>query len=227
MIRIKIGMVRYADCVIDGHVVGRKYHSGNSHWHRLARIVLHAVSVSPIGKDLSHGRGKGAFSRLSFAVRVVHIGIYNRLAGSIASFVGHCVDVAHKDRTNTGILIQRFIDVDKVTLAIHPLQQRLTMLRNEGHSLIILAAFSNGGSLRHRETYIIVVCSRNNHFNTHIDLRLPPIGIEHQIVGRHRRTAEVEGLCFIRDLTRFYRIPAYKFSVCAKRCRSSRCDILV
>ena len=220
-------MIGHGNRAVSGHIVGRKLHVGGENRHILAGIIPVPGRVRPIGELIVLRSSECAAHRLSLAVGMILVCIHRRRAAAVALQVGYGIGIADEHRMNAHILIHRLVDVDQLSVFTDPFQERLAIFFDVGKRGLILRTIGDRRAQRNLECFRKLLRSGNRDLNADVDLRLFPVRVEHQILGRHDLTGEAVRYRRFRDLLRFYFIPAHKLSVCAEAGRTCRNASLV
>ena len=167
-------------------------------------------AVGPADEHLARGGGAaGEAHGLGLGVQLVALAVNRGSAGAVAQRVGHAEGIALAEDGNDGCIVQRLVDIDRLTGLVDPLINDLAGLACRVHNILISLAGRNRGAVGNSEAVDIafLILHLEGHVDINVDLGRCPVGVQHQIVGRHGLAGEVIGYAVVGDLIGRNQIP--------------------
>ena len=225
-----VRVVGQGDLILRGNIV-RGQGGIVVHGDILAGVIHVAITIRPVAEDqlaaLLSGRGIGHAGQ---GIGAVFVAVRGRDSGSpFSQIVGQGIGGAGENGLDGLIRIQRLVDIHGGAVAIHPLDEGQVVLRNVFLRLHIGHSLRDGGSCLQIFAGVNLVACRHFDGNIHLNGGIPPIGIEHQVLGGHGFIGEIKGFRIrlvrvsgsIFDRAGLYIKPANKLRVLIAR-RTSR-----
>ena len=223
-----VRVVGQGDRILRGNIVRGQGGIG-VHGDILAGVIHVALTIRPVAEDqlaaLLGGRGIGHAGQ---GIGAVFVAIRGRDSGSpLGQIILQGIGGAGENGPDGLIRIQRLVDIHGDAVAIHPLDEGQVVVRNVFLRFLIGLGLRDGGSGLQIFTGVNLVACRHFDGNIHLNGGIPPIGIEHQVLGGHGFIGEIKGFRIVRvsgsifDRAGLYFKPANKLRVLIAR-RTSR-----
>ena len=210
-----VGVVGHGDRGNVVHIVGYQDNVCCQDREFLAGIVLACSALHrPIGKLLARRRSERfrIIPDLYAGSSGIAVCIPDSFPCAVTRHIGHGVTHTLVNGINGGVSIQRLVNINRISCAVHPLEQFHPGILDGCQRVGILSRIGYRAAYGNRGCEVLRL-SRDVHVDGHRNRLLRPIGVENQVIGRHRLAGEVKGDCLSGDLLRLHRIPAHELRV--------------
>ena len=226
-----IGLIGQLRLILRGNIVRGQGGIG-VHGDILAGVIHVALTIRPVAEDqlaaLLGGLGGRGIGHAGQGIGAVFVAVRGRDSGSpLGQIILQGIGGSGENGLDGLIRIQRLVDIHGDAVAIHPLDEGQVVLRNVFLRFLIGLGLRDGGSGLQIFTGVNLVACRHFDGNIHLNGGIPPIGIEHQVLGGHGFIGEIKGFRIVRvsgsifDRAGLYFKPANKLRVLIAR-RTSR-----
>ena len=189
-----IGLIGQLRLILRGNIVRGQGGIG-VHGDILAGVIHVTLTIRPVAEDqlaaLLGGRGIGHAGQ---GIGAVFVAVRGRDSGSpLGQIILQGIGGAGENGPDGLIRIQRLVDIHGDAVAIHPLDEGQVVVRNVRLRIRIGLGLRDGGSGLQIFTGVNLVACRHFDGNIHLNGGIPPIGIEHQVLGGHGFIGEIKG----------------------------------